>query len=78
MKSTGLCFIIRAAITLKKKTQLGGLMVHWEHLQSDRELRYLWRAKVPGGWIVKVEWKDSVSLIFYPDTEHEWDGSSLP
>ena len=32
------------------------------------------RAKVPGGWFVRV----IAGAFFYPDPEHKWDGSSLP
>lgn len=38
------------------------------------------RAKVPGGWILvfpghfEVPWP----MMFYPDPNHEWDGTSLP
>ncbi len=40
-----------------------------------------WRAKVPGGWLVMSlipVGKDTLSTMFYPDPQHEWDGSSLP
>lgn len=36
------------------------------------------RAKVPGGWFVKVKGYEEYSCFFYPDPDHEWDGSSLP
>lgn len=55
----------------------------WEQLKSSRkEGRFFtlaWdvhRAKVPGGWLVLVVHNTS-GLTFYPDPEHEWDGSSL-
>ena len=35
--------------------------------------RDLDRAKVPGGWLVIY----SLSITFYPDPKHEWDGSTL-
>ena len=35
----------------------------------------LLRAKVPGGWLV-IYSKESIT--FYPDPNHDWDGSSLP
>jgi len=40
----------------------------------------LYRAKVPGGWLIMI--RSSVptvesAITFYPDTKHEWDGSSL-
>ena len=37
------------------------------------------RAKVPGGWFVYVynaqNWETG-GVTFYPDPDHEWDGSS--
>ena len=33
----------------------------------------LYRAKVPGGWFVKIYF-DGVAAFFYPDAEHKWDG----
>jgi hypothetical protein len=44
----------------------------WEDLKSDVRMR---RAKVPGGWLVSVT---GAGLTFYPDPEHQWDGTSLP
>lgn len=41
----------------------------------------MWRTPVPGGWLVltvETQQSDSLSTTFYPDPEHEWDGSSLP
>jgi hypothetical protein len=32
------------------------------------------RAKVPGGWMVLVD----EAALFYPDPEHQWDGTTLP
>lgn len=37
----------------------------------------VYRAKVPGGWLVVVKSADFVTSFFYPDSRHEWDGSSL-
>jgi hypothetical protein len=34
----------------------------------------IYRAKVPGGWLVAVRPHDS--LTFLPDPQHDWDGSS--
>lgn len=31
------------------------------------------RAKVPGGWLVRTK----QGIVFLPDPEHRWDGSSL-
>ena len=38
------------------------------------------RAKVPGGWLVmaRTQMSYGVSVSFYPDPTHEWDGGSLP
>jgi hypothetical protein len=39
------------------------------------------RSPVPGGWLVCVFWNAShvggQSITFYPDPDHQWDGSSL-
>ncbi len=35
----------------------------------------LYRAKVPGGWVICVGPHGST---FYPDQNHTWDGNSLP
>ena len=37
------------------------------------------RAKVPGGWLVYATTAgEAASLVFVPDPDHRWDGSSLP
>ncbi len=36
------------------------------------------RAKVPGGWFVLITQPAVRGSFFYPDPEHQWDGSSLP
>ena len=59
-------------------------MIHWEALESDSFAIY--RTKVPGGWFVIfyiqasgiVGESSAGSITFYPDPDHEWDGSSLP
>jgi len=38
----------------------------------------VYRAKVPGGWLVATKDSDSGGVTFLPDPNHEWDGSSLP
>jgi hypothetical protein len=35
----------------------------------------LLRAKVPGGWLIAAA--SGAGLTFYPDPDHEWDGTSL-
>ncbi len=36
----------------------------------------VYRAKVPGGWLVVVV-DNASGVTFYPDPEHNWDGGSL-
>ena len=45
---------------------------HWEDLKADIRVR---RAKVPGGWLVAA---GGAGLAYYPDPEHQWDGTTLP
>jgi hypothetical protein len=49
-------------------------MLEFKKIESNRNAS---RAKVPGGWFVAIQSKAGETLIFYPDAEHEWDGSSL-
>ncbi len=50
--------------------------VVFEDIGTDSVYRkHMARAKVPGGWLIIYN-KESVS--FYPDSDHEWDGSTLP
>ena len=58
-------------------------MLVWEGLRSTGRDLCISRAKVPGGWLVYVredtfDLSPALSLTFYPDSEHKWDGSSLP
>ena len=53
----------------------------WEELNSLRVgiLKGGWavyRTKVRGGWLVLVS-NVAITLTFYPDPEHNWDGGSL-
>lgn len=34
------------------------------------------RARVPGGWLVRLGWRE-VAGTFVPDPTHSWDGRSL-
>jgi hypothetical protein len=38
----------------------------------------LYRAKVPGGWLIVADQCDGAGLTFLPDPEHTWNGGSLP
>jgi len=54
----------------------------WHKLNSSRaeggffKLGDVYRAKVPGGWLLLVT-NNARGLTFYPDPEHHWDGGSL-
>ena len=54
----------------------------WHELNSSTaegrvfKLGNVYRAKVPGGWLVVVA-DNATGLTFYPDPEHHWDGGSL-
>jgi hypothetical protein len=50
--------------------------IHWEDLPSTSSCSVL-RAKVPGGWLVRVWGLGGHGLTFYPDPEHTWDGRTL-
>jgi hypothetical protein len=41
-------------------------------------LAVLFRAKIPGGWLVLLRTDEAESVTFVPDPRHEWDGSSIP
>ena len=54
----------------------------WHKLNSSRgggvfKLGDVHRTKVPGGWLILVV-NNATGLTFYPDSEHSWDGGSLP
>ncbi len=64
----------------------------WERLESrtdmvqtnsdGRKIRWVdhspvHRAKVPGGWLVRMDYTHARSITFYPDPKHLWNGSSL-
>ena len=48
--------------------------------------RCLFRARVPGGWLILLEDKSEEparawgmgGLTFVPDIDHDWEGGSLP
>jgi hypothetical protein len=49
-------------------------MLKWEELKSD--VFMVFRAKVPGGWLVFARRGDDGGLTFYPDPDHQWNGHS--
>lgn len=51
-------------------------MLHWELVPSDSGLT-VYRAQVPGGWLVFTYWGSGYAgQTFYPDPNHQWDGTS--
>ena len=62
-------------------------MLNWERLPSKcpmpvdgrpvADVCAVYRTRVPGGWLVRVEMHNGVSVVFYPDSRHQWDGGSL-
>lgn len=38
----------------------------------------MYRTKVPGGWLLMAKVTHGVSVSFYPDAQHAWDGRTLP
>jgi hypothetical protein len=50
--------------------------VVWEDVEQEGlgmlRKRYLCRAKVPGGWLVRVQSSDSDFIVFLPDPDYSW------
>lgn len=38
----------------------------------------MYRTKVPGGWLLMAKVTHGVSVSFYADPQHSWDGRTLP
>ena len=60
------------------------MVLTWEEVQSrsktDKDVYpdRLSRARVPGGWLIYMWGGGRVAgITFYPDPQHQWDGSSL-
>ncbi len=49
-----------------------GAQFVWQHVTTNHGA--LQRAKVPGGWLVKLQQN---GICFYPDANHKWDGSTI-
>lgn len=55
-------------------------MLKWKELKDKGATTHygkVYRAKVPGGWLVLVSHTEGAGLTFYPDSNHKWDGNSL-
>jgi hypothetical protein len=48
-------------------------MLTWEQLDVTPGIFNVYRAKVPGGWLVAIAFHDGQGLTFYPDPNHSWD-----
>ena len=48
----------------------------WEKLGKEKGL-HTYRSKVPGGWLITVEYGTGTGVTFMPDPDHSWDGCSL-
>jgi hypothetical protein len=46
----------------------------WEKLNAGTIPTF--RAKVPAGWLILVGETSSRGVTFYPDADHEWDGTT--
>lgn len=57
------------------------MALKWEEVKIEGfgrlSLRSVFRAKVPGGWLIMSDNRDGSGLTFLPDTDHKWDGNSL-
>lgn len=61
------------------------MVLKWEEIKCEMIVRSFFnapnpvlRAKVPGGWFVRIAVGVADNAFFYPDPKHTWDGSSLP
>jgi len=63
------------------------MVLKWEEIKCEKQeqsffsggITPIWRAKVPGGWFIRILGVTvSDAAFFYPDPAHTWDGSSLP
>ena len=45
--------------------------------QERHSYKAIYRAKVPGGWFVRF-YVHGDQVLFYAESEHQWDGGSLP
>jgi len=60
----------------KNELDLEELNCAYPEIFSGVELMY--RAKIPGGWIVLIKGDDATPGFFVPDPDHIWNGGSLP
>jgi hypothetical protein len=46
--------------------------MYWEEVGKVDSINTVYRAEVPGGWLVIVTQPDGVGITFYPDPDYEW------
>ena len=62
-------------------------MLEWQLVETSDDSRHdeliggitslVARAKIPGGWLVKLQHGDAIASTFVPDPQHKWNGKSL-
>jgi hypothetical protein len=56
-------------------------MINWEELKHNLEFGGLYRARIPGGWLITtvkhhaIAGSDCTGITFVPDLGHQWDGN---
>jgi hypothetical protein len=55
-------------------------LMQWRDVRSTGGLLAVYRAKVPGGWLVYVGngYHHHGGVTYYPDPNHEWNGGTMP
>ena len=68
-------------VELKPQESIRGKIIACEWLGRIDVNHTMGRLKVPGGWLVIIKLSHGafvLSVTFYPDPEHQWDGKALP
>jgi hypothetical protein len=47
--------------------------LEWEMVEAEPSYRKIERAKVPGGWLIRMEVGNSGGITFVPDPNYEWE-----
>ncbi len=55
-------------------------LLEWREVRSSGALLAVFRAEVPGGWLVYASngYHHHGGITFYPDPTHSWAGNSRP
>jgi hypothetical protein len=65
---------VAPAATLAPASPEAQITFRWEKLNAGTIPTF--RAKVPAGWLILVGDTSSRGVTFYPDVDHEWDGTT--